>query len=63
MQLTHIELDISALQHNFQRIRQLSPGRTILAMIKANAYGHGANQLAIELPERRHLVWLVSLKR
>ena len=51
MQLTHIELDISALQHNFQRVQQLSPGRKILAMIKANAYGHGAQKIAKGLPQ------------
>ncbi len=46
MQLTKIQLDISALQHNFQRIRQIAPGKKILAMIKANAYGHGAIKIA-----------------
>lgn len=34
-------IDISALQHNLQHIRQLAPGRKIMAMLKANGYGHG----------------------
>lgn len=46
MHLTKIELDISALQHNFNRVRQLAPGKKILAMVKANAYGHGAIKIA-----------------
>lgn len=46
-----IQLDLSALHHNFQRIRTLAPGRSILAMIKANAYGHDAIQVARALPD------------
>lgn len=34
-------IDISALQHNLQHIRQLAPGRKVMAMLKANGYGHG----------------------
>ena len=34
-------IDISALQHNLQHVRQLAPGRKIMAMLKANGYGHG----------------------
>ncbi|MCL6408522.1 alanine racemase, partial [Dickeya dadantii] len=30
-----------ALRHNLQRIRQLAPGSQIVAVVKANAYGHG----------------------
>lgn len=51
MQRTYIELDIPALQHNFKRIQQLAPHRKILAMIKANAYGHGAEKIAKGLPQ------------
>lgn len=32
----------AALQHNLQRVRELMPGSRVLAMIKADAYGHGA---------------------
>ena len=34
-------IDISALQHNLQHIRQLAPGRKVMAMLKANGHGHG----------------------
>lgn len=30
-----------ALRHNLQRIRQLAPGSQVVAVVKANAYGHG----------------------
>jgi alanine racemase len=36
-----VELDLNALRHNIKRIRELTPKTKILAMIKANAYGHG----------------------
>ncbi|NQD36623.1 alanine racemase [Permianibacter sp. IMCC34836] len=34
-------IDISALQHNLAHIRRLAPGRKVMAMLKANGYGHG----------------------
>lgn len=37
----HIELKVSALQHNLQRIREYAPEVNVMAVIKANAYGHG----------------------
>jgi alanine racemase len=43
-------IDISALEHNLQRVRQAAPNSRVMAMLKANAYGHGmllaANALA-----------------
>lgn len=36
------EIDLSALQHNLQRVKQRAPNSQVLAVIKANAYGHGA---------------------
>lgn len=45
-----IELDLGALHHNVRRVRDLAPQSKLLAMVKANAYGHGllaiANALA-----------------
>jgi alanine racemase len=35
-------IDLKALQHNFHQVRQAAPGSKIMAVIKANAYGHGA---------------------
>ena len=34
-------IDEPALQHNLNRVRQLAPNSRVLAVIKANAYGHG----------------------
>ncbi len=34
-------IDLSALRHNFQRVRQSAPQSRVMAVIKANAYGHG----------------------
>jgi len=38
---TQAFLDLPALAHNLQRVRELAPGRRVMAVIKANAYGHG----------------------
>ncbi len=37
-----VEIDIPALQHNFSIVKHHAPKAKILAMLKANAYGHGA---------------------
>jgi alanine racemase len=34
-------VDTDALRHNLQRVRSLAPASRIMAVIKANAYGHG----------------------
>ena len=46
--LAHI--DLAALRHNYQRLRAQHGGRT-LAVLKANAYGHGAVQCAHALQD------------
>lgn len=38
---TQATIDLSALKHNLTRIRQIAPNCKILAMVKANGYGHG----------------------
>jgi len=44
-------LDLPALSHNLSRVRQLTPGRHIMAVIKANAYGHGMIRAARALQD------------
>lgn len=39
-------IDVNALKHNYSRLQQLAAGRTILAMIKSNGYGHGLLRVA-----------------
>ncbi len=34
-------IDVAALRHNLNRVRALAPRARILAIVKANAYGHG----------------------
>jgi alanine racemase len=44
---TCVSVDLSALAHNLAQFRKvLSPGCDVLAVIKANAYGHGSVQTA-----------------
>ncbi|NCF26878.1 MAG: alanine racemase [Gammaproteobacteria bacterium] len=49
---TRAFIDISALRHNFQQVRKAAPGRKILAVVKADAYGHGAARVAPALDDR-----------
>ena len=41
----------SALQHNLRRIRSASTGCKIMAVIKANAYGHGLAEVGCRLEQ------------
>jgi len=34
-------IDTAALRHNLHRVRELAPGALVMAVVKANAYGHG----------------------
>jgi len=40
------EIDLSALVHNYRAICPASPRRNVIAVIKADAYGHGAIEVA-----------------
>ena len=47
---TYAEIDLSALKHNYQLIRASIPLQTeILAVVKADAYGHGFMDISREL--------------
>ncbi len=41
MRPAQARIDCQALQHNFKRVQALAPGSKVMAIIKANAYGHG----------------------
>lgn len=43
---TWVEISLSKLRRNFQRIRELAGARRVMAVIKADAYGHGAVPVA-----------------
>lgn len=38
-------VDLAALETNLARVRELAPGAEVLAVVKANAYGHGLDRL------------------
>lgn len=47
-----IEIDLAALEQNLAAIRaRLSSGAAVIAVVKANAYGHGAAQVARALED------------
>ncbi len=39
-------INLSALRSNLNRVREVAPGRKVMAIVKANAYGHGALHVA-----------------
>jgi alanine racemase len=43
---TWVEISLPKLRRNFQRIRQMAGARKVMAVIKADAYGHGAVPVA-----------------
>jgi alanine racemase len=49
---TYVEIDLAALKHNFHEARrQAGDGCEILAVVKADAYGHGAERVAPALQQ------------
>ena len=44
--ITRALIDLAALRHNLRRVREAAPGRRIMAIIKADAYGHGLIRIA-----------------
>src|SRR3989338_717395 len=44
-----IELSMGNLAHNFHEIQQTVGGKRMICMVKANAYGHGAREIAPQL--------------
>ncbi|ACM19779.2 alanine racemase [Geotalea daltonii FRC-32] len=47
---TIAEIDLSALRHNFLEVKKVArPGCGLLAVVKADAYGHGFMDISLEL--------------
>ena len=46
-----VTIDLAALQHNLQQVRRFASGRKIMAVIKADGYGHGMLRVAGALAE------------
>ena len=49
--LIRAEVSVSALRGNLARIREVAPGSRVMAVVKANAYGHGLVTTALCLAE------------
>ena len=43
---TWAEIDLDAIEYNLMNIRKITGGKRIIAVIKADAYGHGASVIA-----------------
>jgi alanine racemase len=50
-----LTIDLPALQHNFEQVKKMVPGRSVIAMVKANAYGHGLERIALALKDAEAL--------
>lgn len=51
MRPTQVTINLKALQHNLKRVRHYAPDSRVIAMVKANAYGHGMTQVVSALQE------------
>ena len=47
----YVKLDLQAAKHNLRQVRRYAPDNKVMAVIKANAYGHGILRLANALNE------------
>lgn len=57
MRSTRALIDVAALTHNLSTVRKVAKGRGVIAMVKANAYGHGIEEVSGIL-ERAHVEFL-----
>lgn len=46
MNIAVAQIDLDALKHNFNQVKTLAPNCPIVAVLKANAYGHGMLRVA-----------------
>ncbi|MBI5408639.1 MAG: alanine racemase [Nitrospirae bacterium] len=52
LQRTFAEIDLSALAHNLKVVTRKTGNKDILAVVKANAYGHGAVEISKSLIQK-----------
>jgi len=48
---TTVTIDLEALRHNLARVRELAPRSKVMAVVKADGYGHGLERVAAALAE------------
>ncbi len=59
---TWAEIDLDALSGNYNALRHLSQGKTLIPVVKADAYGHGAKEVVMHLHEHHGVdLFAVSL--
>jgi alanine racemase len=58
---TWIEINLDNLYHNYQYFQKLNNNKTIIPVIKANAYGHGAIEVMQYLYQKNVKMFAVSL--
>ena len=46
-----VSVNLNALSHNLNKVREFAPGAQVMAVIKANAYGHGMLAVAQQLAD------------
>ncbi|WKJ89899.1 alanine racemase [Methylomonas montana] len=51
MPAAFVRLDLDAVRHNLAQVKRYAPDNKIMAVIKANAYGHGMDRVAAALDE------------
>ena len=44
-------IDLEAIRHNYRYLKEIAGGNRLVAVVKADAYGHGALEVAKALPE------------
>lgn len=49
--IAQISIDVEALRHNLLRVKSFAPDSKVIAVVKANAYGHGVKSVAAALSE------------
>lgn len=48
---TRAIIDLAALRHNYARLKELAPHSQVMAVVKADGYGHGISGVAAALPD------------
>lgn len=43
---TYVEIDLSAVRHNFKEVKKIIGDKKMLCIVKGNAYGHGSVEMA-----------------
>jgi alanine racemase len=49
--MRRIEIDLGAIKHNYLELKTRLAGKKVMAVVKANAYGHGMHEVARALEE------------